>query len=505
MLQSNSKRAWKRLVCVLVTILLVLSFVLPAGASISPAALEATLAPGESITETKTVDIPELPPRADVIFSFDLTGSMSGIIGTAKTKAIEIMTNLNALGVDINYGVMSYMDYPDYYESYGYANWYGDAYYGDYAYRLDQAVTGDTTAVSNAINGLVQGSGADGPQDYTRIMYESYADTSVGWRPGAKKILVNFGDNVPHDDNLNEGVTTGTWSTGGDPGRDEIILNGDDLDLQTVLNGMATNNVILIECHTSDWPVEWMGGPPGFMLTDYWKHWTDITGGDTYITSSDTLVEDVVNAVTLALATPNVSNLHLAASSGFESWLDSVTPPFYSGPTGVTVSFDIVVKVPEGTPDGIYTFTISAIDDAGVSYGDQTVKIKVVSKVNTPGKVTGGGWIKNKKCSFGFNVKYEQGALAPTGQLEYIDHGTKMNVHSESMRCLMISNDKKAATFDGPCKVNGKSGYKFAVRVEDNSEPGKNDAFSIEITAPDGSAYYTAKGTLCGGNIQIHK
>jgi len=86
-----------------------------------------------------------------------------------------------------------------------------------------------------AINAMTLGDGEDGPEDYTRAFFESYADSAVGWRDGAQRILVHFGDNVPHDNNLNEGVTTGTWSTGGDPGRDELQGTADDLDLQTVL------------------------------------------------------------------------------------------------------------------------------------------------------------------------------------------------------------------------------------------------------------------------------
>jgi len=355
------------------------SAIVPALASMSPLTLEATLAPGESISEIKTVEIPEMPPRADVIFAFDLTGSMGGIINTAKARAIEMMTQLSSLGIDIQFGVVSYMDYPSLYDSYGYANEYGASYCGDYAYRLDQAISNNITAVSNSINALVQGCGSDGPQDYTRIFFESYADSSIGWRPGAKKILVNFGDNVPHDDNLNDGITDGIWSTGGDPGRDEIMFTDDDLDLQAVLVAMKENNVTLIECHTADWPVEWMGGPSGWMLIDYWNYWAGITGGTAYITQSETLINDVVMAITDELVTPMVTNLHLQASSGFESWLVSVEPPSYSGETNVSVQFVPMIAVPVGTVDSTFVFTISAMDDSQVSYGEQTVTIHVVS------------------------------------------------------------------------------------------------------------------------------
>jgi len=363
-------------------------------ASLSPPTLEATLLAGESVSELKTVDIPARPPRADVIFAFDLTGSMSDIIDTAKARAIEIMTTLNGLGVDINYAVVSYMDYPACYDSYGYSSCYGDSWSGDYAYRLDQAVTSDTAAVANAINNLVQGSGADGPQDYTRILYESYADPLVGWRPGAKRILLNFGDNVPHDDNLNEGVTGGSWTTGGDPGRDETMFTADDLDLQTVLAGMVVNNVTLLEAHTADWPA-----PPGLMVLDYWNYWTGITGGATFLTTSGTLVADVVSEVTAELTSPTVSNLHLEASVGFEGWIESVAPPSYSGPTGVSVEFELTIRVPDGTAGGTYVFTISAVDGGGVSYGDQSVTIHVPSGPRCDGATATPGelWPPNHK------------------------------------------------------------------------------------------------------------
>ena len=239
----------------LVVMVIASMLAIPVSASISPDNVEATLNPGESLIVDKTVTIPDppYPVKADVIFVFDLTGSMSGVLTTAKAKSGDIMDTLNATGVDIQYGVASYMDYPHRYTSCGYTNTYGSAAAGDYAYALNQSITSDQAAVKAAINGLTLGSGWDGPQDYTRAMYESYADSAIGWRPGAKRIIVNFGDNVPHDCNLNEGVPgkTGTWTTGGDPGRDEVMGTADDLDLQTVLADMAANNVILLECHTT--------------------------------------------------------------------------------------------------------------------------------------------------------------------------------------------------------------------------------------------------------------
>lgn len=170
---------------------------------LEPATLSARLSPGEGITETKTVTI-TIPEKLDILFSYDLTGSMAGIIDAAKANTADLITRLQALGSDINYGVVSYMDYPHQYDSYGYFATYGNV--GDYAYRLDLPITNDTSAVLNAVNGLILGGGGDSPQDYTRILYESYANPDVAWREGSRRVLINFADSLPHDNNVNEGV-----------------------------------------------------------------------------------------------------------------------------------------------------------------------------------------------------------------------------------------------------------------------------------------------------------
>ena len=238
------------------------------------------------------------------------------------------------------------MDYPHSYSSCGYSGTYGWAPSGDYAYSLDQPLTSDTTAVSTAINGLVLGSGFDGPQDYTRIFYESYADPLVDWRDGAKKLLVNFGDNVPHDCNINEGISSVPESTGGDPGRDEIMNTADDLDLQLVLASMNSNGVTLIECHRI------------IKYEAHWRYWTGLTGGDFYLTSSSTLVSDVVTAVITGLEVPKVYDLHLrVVTSGFDDWIIFNPGNYNEVPTGTSVTFDETICVPSDALPDTYVFT----------------------------------------------------------------------------------------------------------------------------------------------------
>ena len=331
--------------------------------SITPDNVQNELEPGDCYTIEKTVSIPSAPSQVDVIFSFDLTNSMGDILDAAKQKTEQIIISLvnSYPEVSFTFGVMSHMDYPDTYASCGYDKKYG--YSGiDYAYSLDQPLTDVTNDVIAAINGLNLGFGADGPENYARIFFESYNDSNVGWRTDANKLLVNFGDNVSHDCNLNEGITSGTWTTGKDPGPDEIVNNGDDLDLQFVLGQMNANDITLIECHSSE------------SYYDYWNYWAGLTGGSVHLINSTNFVDNVTNAITSELASSKIYNLELVvATPGFETWLYDVDPPIYAEvDTGTSVTFNETICVPADTPPGYYEFIVSAVDGDGNNYGNQT-------------------------------------------------------------------------------------------------------------------------------------
>jgi len=370
---TNLKRTVsKRILFIAIVVATTLCMVsLNASASIDPVLVEKELRPGDCYIVTKTVTIPTIPTKVDVIFAFDLTVSMKNILDEAKANVTQIMNNLitSYPSVSFNFGVMSHMDYPGTYASCGYEAAYGRSFLGDYAYSLNQSLTDDITAVTDAINDLSIGGGADPPENYARIFYESYSDSNVGWRTDANRLLVNFGDSVPHDCNLNESIDPETWTTGSDPGRDEIMGTADDLDLHTVLAEMAANDTTLIECHsTSD-------------NRDHWDYWTGLTGGSVYITNSTGFVEDVVNAITGEIIIPEVYNLQLVVTTeGFEDWLTDVDPQNYPEvESGASVTFIETICVPEDTTPGTYTFKVSAVDGDGFNYGDQTNEITVAN------------------------------------------------------------------------------------------------------------------------------
>ena len=352
-----------------------------AGGNLMAADIEATLYPGQSTNSSASVTIPSLPPAADVLFSFDCTASMDDVIGSAKSNAVSLAASLEATGVSFHFGVASFMDYPGTYDSCGYSNTYGDALSGDYPYQLNQAMTTDMTAVTAAINSLYIGWGVDAPEAYTRAIYEGYADTNVMWRTGAKRVMIIFGDDVPHSCNLNAGIAgTGTtvWSTGGDPGRDGIMGTSDDLDLQAVLAGMATNHVVLLAARLNDY------GGAGYAF-NYWTNWTGRTGGKAFQSSGGTLLNDLMHEITNSLNIACVNNLQLTVvPPAFSSWL-TVSPPSYGQAcSGETRSFSVALSPPLGTPGGDYSFTLQVADELGVEYLSESVLVHVIPPVPLP-------------------------------------------------------------------------------------------------------------------------
>ena len=227
-------------------------------------------------------------PKADVLFAFDTTGSMIGAIAAAKTNAIAIMNNLGTLISDVGFGVAHFEDYPI--DPYGVP--------GDTPYTLDLGITTNTSTVATAIDDLTLGNGFDAPQSYTRVMYESYTDGSIGWRADAQKILIILGDNVSHDDNLTQDPIYGTapwgtpnpWVTGDpptylDPGPDGAEGGGDDLDFQSTLKAMADDDIILYFLRFAT------------IYPDYtpnWDWWASKTGGGA-VSASD--YADIVEAI----------------------------------------------------------------------------------------------------------------------------------------------------------------------------------------------------------------
>ena len=147
--------------------------------------------------------------------------------------------------------------------------------------------------------------------------------------------------------------------------------------------------------------------------------------------------------------------------------------------------------------------------------------------------LTGGGYIiyRGAHANFGVGGGCKQGS--PTwGHLEYIDHGTGLNVHWTSITGYMAFENEMGPPDPktgqptgvryvcGTARTNQYGDVNFVVRAKDAGEPGVNDQFDIVLKNPTTHAvvYNTllecgyhylgsscTPGTSGGGNIQLHK
>jgi len=138
--------------------------------------------------------------------------------------------------------------------------------------------------------------------------------------------------------------------------------------------------------------------------------------------------------------------------------------------------------------------------------------------------LTGGGFIIHlgAKANFGVGGGCKNGS--PTwGHLEYIDHGTGLNVHWTSITGYFIfdntGNDPKtnqptgARLICGSARTNLYGDVDWIVNARDRGEPGDDDWFIIRLKKNGVTVYTTefdADHTLGGpgpggGNIQLHK
>ena len=321
--------------------------------------LSATLKPGESgPPESLGVVITGSTLPLDILFTFDLTGSMLDEINECKTTASSMMTSIRLLYPDSNFGAASFMDYDGTFIYPGYTDEYGDIDQGDYPWSLDQDITSDTGAVNNAINGLTLGYGSDVPEDYSRVLYESQF---AGWRQDSIKIVIVLGDAPTHD--LDFYAPT---NYGGDPGRDAIAQNDDDLDFETVVSQLSASEIKIITIDAGN----------DTEAADSFNYMADQTGGlYRQIADAGDIPTAVVSSI---LETATLTTLSLQASSGFEGWVDFIPSSYTDIGNGELKEFQIILKAPSTATEGIYNFDIYLLGSGSGTVTIATIPAQVI-------------------------------------------------------------------------------------------------------------------------------
>jgi hypothetical protein len=243
-------------------------------------------------------------PRVDVVFLFQSTHSMTNEVNWMRHPVTYIMHALNVTWgtASMGFGLASFTDYPDYYNSYGYDEYYGNPASDDYPFYMDVPITQVRGSITTAISSMEIGLGADVPADYSRAIYETL---DFNWRDGAR-IVVLFGDAPAHSAPSGQTLMK-PWAPaeelfssysytdgyGGDPGRDEIMFTADDLDYADVIQQAVESDIkfITVDCQMySNFPDE-IDAHNNLEYISY------MTGGTRIIFDVDTVIEDIIEAV----------------------------------------------------------------------------------------------------------------------------------------------------------------------------------------------------------------
>jgi hypothetical protein len=152
-------------------------------------------------------------------------------------------------------------------------------------------------------------------------------------------------------------------------------------------------------------------------------------------------------------------------------------------------------------PLGTTPVTCTAIDVGG-NTASCSFNVTVVPPMTTVGlKSTDGGSIRipGGIGTFGIVAMATSKGFV-SGDVEYQDHVTGMNVKSTVLTAIVVTGTH--ARIFGKATINGSGSYDFVVDVDDLGEPGIGvDKFGIQIS----NGYNAGPALLSGGNIQIHR
>jgi len=306
----------------------------------------AELCGGQCLHETVTYETGEEVglDRVDVVFLLDVSGSMGDELNTVQEQSIEIMNDLRALVADSAFGAASFVDYNGFIDSE-----YGEEYASDddYPYRLEQDITENLNAVRNTLNNITLEYGADWPEAYSRALWEMQF---LSWRENSKRIVILFGDAIPHD------RTFFGEDYGVDPGRDELEGTADDLVFEDIVQQLIDARITVIGVNSDHESSE---------VVVFFEYVSEQTGGQYFpLSDADEIPGAVVRLVEEEIST--IDWLTVRSSEDFEDWIVS-TPEAHTdvGP-GTSVSFEVeICPVAGRAKEGRYDFDL-IVDGDGV-------------------------------------------------------------------------------------------------------------------------------------------
>ena len=300
----------------------------------------------ETVTRNVNVTIPTegaVFDRVDIMFLVDVSASYGGSIAEFKRRSVDLVRAFEASGTNVHTGLASFSDFP--------ITPWGSPWANDYAYRLDQALSGNGDDTAAAINRLALLTGGDVPESQLEALYQlatgagrtvggqpgaEIPATAVGWRDGALRVIFLATDANFHNPEPGTGVYT--------PGYPGASWN------QTV-NALKARNIRVF------------GLERGFSVADV-RAIVEQTNGAVF--QLDSASSQIVEAVQEALEGVSASfDLRLVPNGDFARIVRSITPEVVNDvKRGDTISFTISFSRGDAGPgEHVFVFRLEAVAD----------------------------------------------------------------------------------------------------------------------------------------------
>jgi hypothetical protein len=161
---------------------------------VSPATNDLTLSKDQTLAEVVKVTIPKsgVVPKVDAYFLADTTSSMKDAIAAVQSGISDVLTQIQSLGADVQFGVGEYKDFPapD-----------PDPDRHRYAFRHQHSLSANTAEIKAAVDAWTVTPGQDVPENqfYALDRVAEAPGGTIGWRADSRRIIIWFGDAAGHD------------------------------------------------------------------------------------------------------------------------------------------------------------------------------------------------------------------------------------------------------------------------------------------------------------------
>lgn len=152
-----------------------------AAPGVTPRTVDRAANPATSFTVDKLVETPAIPPKPDIVFLVDTTGSMGPAITNVQTNLHMIVTSVRAAQPSAQFAVTSYKDVTD----------------GAALFTVNTPLTADETAVQAGVDSFLPTGGGDTPEAWINGLFQVSND--IAYRPDSSRIVVLVGDASSHD------------------------------------------------------------------------------------------------------------------------------------------------------------------------------------------------------------------------------------------------------------------------------------------------------------------